>query len=130
MRKQYHTRTVGDDRLTWDVHRLIRLSKDLKPVDVPLSDIKELDELWWFQTEDDPPTPRSIADHFGLMQETDLRFPIILCADGRLMDGMHRVLKALVAGRDTIQAVRLEPTPPPDNVNVNVADLPYPDEAI
>jgi len=130
MRKQYHTRTVGGDRLTWDVHRLVRLAKDLTPVDVALSDIKELDERWWFQTSDDPPTPRSIANHFGLMEQTDLQYPIILCAEGQLMDGMHRVLKALVTGRETVKAVQLDPTPPPDHINVDVAGLPYPDEEI
>ena len=130
MRKQYHTRTVGKDTHTWDVHQLVRLSRQMEPTAVPLSDIRELDELWWFQTDDDPPTPRAIAEHIRLVRDTDLSFPIILCQDAGLMDGMHRVLKALLEGRQTIMAVRLCPTPPPDHVNVSLADLPYPDEAI
>ena len=130
MRKQYHTRTVGRDRLSWDVHRLLRLSKDLPARSVALTEIAEVDELWWFQTDDDVPTPRAIAQHLKLVAETDLQYPILLCADGRLMDGMHRVIKALSEGRDSILAVRFTQTPPPDYTNVDVSTLPYPDEEI
>lgn len=130
MRKQYHTRTVGPDRYTWDVHRLVRLAQAETPVAIALSDIAELDELWWFQNENDRPTPRAVAQHMALVRDTDLAFPILLCADGRLMDGMHRVLKALLEGRKTIKAVSLRPTPAPDYVNVDVTTLDYTDEAI
>ena len=34
------------------------------------------------------------------IEETDLEYPIILAADGRVMDGMHRVCKALLEGKD------------------------------
>ncbi|WP_107816813.1 hypothetical protein [Celeribacter persicus] len=130
MRKQYHTRTVGDERHTWDVHRLLRLARGRQTETIPLSAITELDALWWYREVDDLPTPRSIAHHIRLMQEADLRWPILLCADGRLMDGMHRVLKALVEGHREIQAVRFDPTPEPDFVNADVDALPYPDEEI
>ena len=130
MRKQYHSRWVGTDRHIWDVHRLVRLAKGQVRDLVPLSDIAELDELWWYQTEDDVPTPRSLSEHLVLVQETDLTHPIILCQDGRLMDGMHRVVKALLEGRDSIEAVRLIPTPAPDHVNVEVSTLDYTDEDV
>lgn len=130
MRKQYHSRLVGPDRHTWDVHRLARLAKGQVSVLVPLSDITELDELWWYQAKDDVPTPRSLVEHMVLVQETDLTHPIILCQDGRLMDGMHRVVKALLEGRDSIEAVKLIPTPAPDYVNVDVSTLGYADEDV
>lgn len=34
-----------------------------------------------------------------MIGEADLAFPIILSADGRVIDGMHRLLKALLNGR-------------------------------
>jgi len=37
------------------------------------------------------PTARAVADHARLLAEADLRFPILLCANGRVMDGRHRV---------------------------------------
>lgn len=130
LRKQYHSRLIDGDRHVWDVHRLIRLSRG-RPVErLPLSDIAELDQLWWFRDATDPPTPRAIADHLRLVNQTDLSHPVLLCQDGRLMDGMHRVVKALCLGHDSITAVRLSPTPPSDFINVDLADLPYPDQGI
>lgn len=130
MRKQYHNRQVGTDRHIWDVHKLIRALRDQTPLDVPLSDIAEIDENWWYQEPGTVPSPRSFADHMKLVQAADPAYPIILCADGRLMDGMHRVVKALIDGRNTIKALKFETTPPPDFVNVSLDDLPYPDEDI
>ena len=130
MRKQYHTRSVGNDKHTWDVHKLVRLAKTIKAVPVPLAEISELDELWWFQDETDIPTPRSLSEHMVLVEQTDLSYPIILCSEGRLMDGMHRVIKALLEGRETIEAVRLSPMPKPDYINVDPNELDYPDEDV
>lgn len=125
MRTQYHTRTVGDDRHSWDVHGLCRLAKGLPVQSWPLDQIAEVDELWWFQDAGDTPTPRSIAAHMALVAQTDLRYPIILCAEGRLMDGMHRVVKAITQGHTMIDVVQFPQTPSPDYVNVDVNTLPY-----
>ena len=72
-------------------------------------------------------TYRQLADHARLIEETDLRHPIILSATGNVMDGMHRVMKALNAGLSVIDAVRFVEDPAPDYVNVQPDDLPYPD---
>jgi len=130
LRKQYHTRTVSDDQHTWDVHRLVRLAKELPAISVPMSEIVEADQLWWYQDANDIPTPRSIAGHMTLVEQTDLQYPIILCEDGRLMDGMHRVIKALLEENKTILAVRFSQTPPPDFINVDPNQLSYPDEEV
>ena len=129
MRRQYHSRRTPDGVLVWDVHRLIRLSRDLPRLDVPLVTIGELDENWWY---DQPgtemvPTPRAIAEHMRLVLAVDLAFPVILCAEGRLMDGMHRAVRSLLEGCETIRAVRFPVTPRPDHVDVSLDDLPYDD---
>jgi hypothetical protein len=41
------------------------------------------------------------------------------------MDGMHRVLKAVLAGLSHIPAVRFSSDPVPDYVGVDPNDLPY-----
>ena len=130
MRKQYHARLVGTDRHVWDIHRLIRLSACLPVRDVPLREIAEIDENWWYADQEAVPTPRSIAEHLVLVREADFSHPVILCAEGRLMDGMHRVVRALSEGREAVRAVRFPTTPEPDYVNVPLAALPYPDEDI
>ena len=55
----------------------------------------------------------------------DLAFPIILSADGAVMDGMHRVAKAVRLGREDIDAVQFERDPEPDHVGRGPDDLPY-----
>jgi hypothetical protein len=128
LRKQYHFRTIGPDLFAWDVHRLIRQARPLPSLTVRLEDIAELDENWWYETSTELPTPRSFAAHMALVQQADLAYPVLLCAEGRLMDGMHRLVKALLEQRETVQAVRFPVTPKPDYINVAPDDLPYPDE--
>jgi hypothetical protein len=123
MRRQYHSRVVGGRNLIWDVHRLVELTRHFPVKNVPLSFIRDLDEMFWF--ENARPTCRAVALHAKLIAETDLRHPIILSADGRVMDGMHRVCKALLDGRETVLAVKFEQDPEPDYVDVDIDSLPY-----
>jgi hypothetical protein len=44
------------------------------------------------------------------------------------MDGMHRILKALLEGLEEIEAVRFGRDPEPDYVDVDPDDLPYPND--
>ena len=125
MRKQYHFRSSEQGLLAWDIHRLVEASSGFPVFDHPLSEIREFDETFWFDHEGDAPTCRRVALHAQLMNETDLRHPIILSAEGRVMDGMHRVCRALVEGRETIRAVRFEADPEPDYVNVRPGELSY-----
>lgn len=130
MRKQYHFRKSPEGLLAWDVGNLIQLTKDLSAEWTSLSSIRELDEPYWYESGSDEPTCRSIAEHIRLINETDLAYPIIICPVGRVMDGMHRVVKALVEGKGQIQAYRLPQLPSPDFVGVNPDALPYDDSMI
>lgn len=108
----------------------MRVSRDLKVEMVSVDSIAEVDENWWYSDAETVPTPRSIASHLALINEVDPRHPIILCAEGRLMDGMHRVVKAIAERRTHLPAVRFDRTPAPDFVNVSLEELPYPDEIV
>ena len=125
MRKQYHIRDSARGLLAWDVDRLVDLTSEQKPFDMPLESIRELDEPFWFSGEGDTPTCRRVAEHARLINEVDPRHPIILDPDGRVMDGMHRVCKALIQGARAIKAVRLPTMPEPDFVGIPVDELPY-----
>jgi hypothetical protein len=128
VRKQYHLRPSPSGLLAWDVDRLVDLSRDLPVREVPIESIRELDETFWFGEGSTPPTCREVADHARLIAHTDLKYPIILGADGRVMDGMHRVAKAYIENRRTVPAVQLEVDPPPDFVGVDPENLPYDEE--
>ncbi len=122
MRKQYYFRQSDRSLLAWDVDRLVELSRDLSRKRIRVDVIRELDEPW---EDDDRRTWRGIAEHIRLIHDADLSFPIILSADGSVMDGRHRVVKAALEDREFIEAVQFEKDPPPDYVGVNPDELEY-----
>ena len=126
MRKQYNFWPGENGLDAWDVDRLIELSRGLPVKDVQLSAIWEIDTPYWSQ----PLTVRQIAQHVRLVRDVDPSYPIILAADGRVMDGMHRVVRALLEGQETIRAVQFETQPEPDYRNCRPEDLPYPPDRL
>ena len=127
MRTQYHFRRSARGLCAWNVHRLIEQSSSLVRKRIPLSAIRELDEPYWANERTHPLTCREIVGHARLMLDCDLAYPVILSSDGRVMDGMHRIGKALREGRSDIDAVRFLIDPEPDYIGVHPDDLPYPD---
>ena len=124
VRKQYHFRPSPLGLRAWDVDRLVVLSASLSTEQVPLAAISEVDTDYWF-SRGTVATVRDVVGHMQLVNESDLAYPIILDPDGRVMDGMHRVAKALLAGNDFVSSRRLLTLPEPDFVGVAPDDLPY-----
>ena len=106
MRKQYHHVPSEDGLRIWDVDRLVELARNLPVEEVPLSEIWELDEVRWFVDERHSPTCRAVLEHLRLVMDADPAYPILLGQDGRVMDGMHRVLRVALEGGDRIAAKR------------------------
>lgn len=123
VRKQYHLRRGESGIDAWDVDRLIELTRGLPVESVPLAAIRELDTPFWFDAEGDIPTVRRITAHMRLTLDVDPAHPIILAPDGGVMDGMHRVARALLDGREHIHAVRLAEMPEPDHRDCNPDEL-------
>lgn len=92
---------------------------------VPVDSIAQVDSAYWFSDAQPPPTVREIVEHMRLVREVDPTYPIILGFDGRVMDGMHRVARALLEGQSTIAAVRLQVHPDPDFRSCRPEELPY-----
>jgi arginase family enzyme len=124
MRKQYHFWPGENGLDAWDVDRLIELSDGFPLKQVAIEAIWEVDTPYWSQ----PLTVRDVAEHVRLVQAVDPSYPIILGADGRVMDGMHRVVRALLEGQTTISAVQFDVHPDPDYRNSEPDQLPYPDD--
>ena len=123
LRKQYYFRPSPRGLVAWDVDRLVQLSSQLPRKRIPLSEIRELVEPW--SGEDEPESWRGLLEHLKLIDEADLSFPIILSSDGAVMDGMHRVVKAVRQGQQDIEAVQFERDPEPDHVGLGPKELPY-----
>ena len=60
--------------------------------------------------------PLEMAIHFKRTRDADLEAPIILCPWGSILDGSHRVAKALAEDRDWVWAYRLKTMPEPDQI--------------
>lgn len=58
-------------------------------------------------------TLREITGHIKSVLDADLSFPIIFDEDGELMDGRHRLMKAIIEERESIIAVRFDCNPTP-----------------
>ncbi len=93
----------------WQVSRLFELVKNLPVLEIPL------DHLNLRYTHEDL-TLREMVMHIKAIQDSDLSFPIILDEDGELMDGRHRIMKAMLNGEETIKAVRFDENPTPCRV--------------
>ncbi len=91
---------------SWSVARLIHLSKDFIVMTVPLVHLNiyhKYEEM----------TLRQLVGHIQAVNEADLNCPIILDEDGEIMDGRHRIMKAILMGQESIKAVRFEKNPVP-----------------
>ena len=96
-------------RHSWSVARLFALSASLPRFEIPLNHL-----YLWYSYE--KLTVREMVMHMRAVQSADLSFPIILDEDGELMDGRHRLMKAMLAGHETIFAVRFDTNPSPCRV--------------
>ena len=93
----------------WSVPRLFELARLLPVMDVPLDHLSvyyKYDKL----------TMREMVMHMQAVNTADLTMPIILDEDGELMDGRHRLMKAMLLGNETIKAVRFDENPSPCRV--------------
>lgn len=92
----------------WSVARLVHLSKDLKPFDLPLAAIDLHNLVWQIDG------MVEFVYHAEKTHAADLSIPIILSYRGEIMDGWHRIARAISEQRTTIKAVRFEHYIEPD----------------
>lgn len=112
---QKHSRLTSAGRLVWFVERLWYLARELPVRQTPIDQIAEFDQDCWFGPTT-LPTCRAVAEHARRIFEADLRYPIILSAEGYLMDGGHRLAKAYLLQLPTVPAVQFLRDPEPDYI--------------
>ena len=125
VRKQYHFWPAERGLDAWDVDRLIEVSRGLPVELVPIDSISEIDTQCWFDRGAEIATVRKVAERARLIAEVDTSYPIILGHDGLVMDGMHRIARALLEGRDEIEVVRFPAPVEPDHRGCLPHELPY-----
>jgi len=110
--KHTHSRTVDGELHIWDVEALWVLSQNLSVRKMLVENVPNLDDGVW-QYKDESVSVRDVVEHCQRILDADLSYPIILCPNGEVMDGYHRVAKCLLNKIDEIQFVQFEQLPTP-----------------
>jgi ParB-like chromosome segregation protein Spo0J len=97
-------------RAHWSVPRLFELARELPILEIPLNHLN----LWYTY---ERLSLRDMVMHMNAVNAADLDKPIILDEDGELLDGRHRIMKAMLLGHVTIKAVRFDENPSPCKYN-------------
>lgn len=92
----------------WRQSTLIGASKDLEVYDLPVYAL-DLDAYPW----DERMSVANFVDHAHRMRNAGC-WPVIISPDGEVLNGWHRIAHAVINGRTSVTAVRLETMPPPD----------------
>lgn len=101
--------SLRDGDKVWRVPCLIERAKNLTPFDLPLAAIHSGEKIW-----EPIASAYDLARQMRRVMDVDTSYPIILSAEGFIMDGWHRVARALLDGKATIKAVRFDETPAHD----------------
>ena len=108
--------SVEENLYYWKAATLWKLAEAMTVEHIPLENFDWTNEN--FQCEDlsSPPLWRDIGDHAKRIFAADLQYPIVMSAEGHVMDAMHRILKCYAFGLPTVKAVRFTTNPPPDRI--------------
>lgn len=89
------------DKITWTAPELLELVEIQKRRPF-MVDVRGLyTGMSWDQS------IRGMVERFQRVYRADLNHPIILNADGRILDGVSRVMKTILLGKSKIKAVKL-----------------------
>jgi len=93
---------------TWSALTLIEASKECEEFDMPLAGINLTHPAWGIKTIKDFIYQAKRCERVG-------DYPIILTDEGVICDGLHRICRAILAGKETIKAKRLQTMPSADS---------------
>jgi len=112
-----HRRFYSDGRGIWYIDRFWKLAEGLPTEDLVVEKVPVLDEVCWFSERwGKRPTCRAVIEHCQRILAADMSYPVILAPNGDVLDGVHRIAKAMAHGQTTVKAVRLSQMPPPDEM--------------
>jgi len=100
---------IGGKNSVWKTESLIELSKNLPIFRFNITKISLNEIIRWRII-----YLKDYVNHYKRVKESDLSIPIILRSDGYVMDGWHRIIKALSKNKTTLPARQFEIDPKPD----------------
>jgi len=105
-----HTHVFSTAEHTWTVSRLWELAEGLPIEVIPIKGIQHLDEMMW----ETHMNLQMFVNHAIRVDDANLWYPILIHPNGWVMDGYHRIAKAMKLGLESILAVRFVEEPEPD----------------
>jgi hypothetical protein len=120
MKDRYTTLPHDGHIQVWDVEQLWQRAKALPVQLVPVTSITDYGTVCWYGTAANwgRLTCREVVEHIQRINTVTFDVPILLSAEGCVMDGFHRLAKAHLLGMTTIPAVQFPVTPEPDAIEV------------
>ena len=110
-------RFYSDGPRVWYITTIWRAAEGLAVREVPITAVREMNEVCWFSDAwGKRPTCRAVVEHCRRIMDADFSHPIILGPDGGVLDGMHRIARALLDGKTTLPGVQLTAMPPVDEL--------------
>ena len=93
---------------TFDVPTLIEWCKqqDYPVFDTPLASLS-IDSIPWTNLDD----MYDFCHHMKRVNDCSLEYPIMLAPNGCILDGAHRICKAIILGKKTIKCIRIQTMP-------------------
>lgn len=77
----------------------------------PLCELPRFEALSWSEG---PITEEELSEHLERIKTADLELPILLSDKGDIMDGLHRLVKAILMNHESIKVIQFSMTPAPD----------------
>ena len=99
--KHLDNNTFRIGKNVWRVSRLIKLAEDLTVFKIPLNhlNVAKIHPHKIYSIKD-------YVDHIKRVNKAKLKYPIILDDQGRIMDGYHRVAKAILKNKKYVVVLR------------------------
>ncbi len=103
-----------------DIDVIRKLARGKKPVAKKVRDLPAIKEDFWFELTGRKPTLEALAEEYSRTMNTDLSYPILILKGyfmpegittpsrgGCMLDGSHRIVKALLMGKTEIMAIEV-----------------------
>lgn len=104
--------TYEDSKHIWEVPKLVKYveANGYKVFDMPIVGVYINHLPWGIESFKD------VAYHVDRAMQSDLKYPILIDDTGYICDGWHRLLKAIIKGKSSVRAIRIDHMPQADKI--------------
>jgi hypothetical protein len=109
---------LGEPLRIWEIDRLLALSENLPVEIVPVAKLPGADEVGWIGRPEHfgRLTLHEVVEHIRRIQWAELARPLLISSEGWLMDGFHRLARALLDDVAELPVKKFEADPEPDRI--------------